>query len=99
MRLKITYEDNTDTRIEVKQGSLVSLPIRNGQAAHLDVDLLRGTVLDPCLPRLKRFKVIGGQCGVVVDARGRPLQLPDDPARRREQLHVWARFMEERRLP
>lgn len=99
LRVKITYDDQTETRVEVKKGSLVCLPIRNGQSAHLDVETLRGTLLDPYLPRLKRFKVVGGLCGVVVDARGRPLHLPEDPVRRREQLTAWSRFMEERRLP
>lgn len=97
LRVKITYDDNTSTHLEIKQGSLVPLPIRNGQVAHLEVDLLRGTVLDPSLPRLRRFKIVGGACGAVIDARGRPLVLPDDPVRRRELLQRWMRFLEERR--
>lgn len=98
LRLKITYEDGSDTRVEVKQGTLVPLPIRNGQAVNLDVETLHGTTLDPCLPRLKRFKITGGLCGGVVDARGRPLTLPEDPAQRREQLNRWMQALEERRI-
>ena len=97
LKLKVTYEDGTDTRLDVKQGSLVPLPVRNGQVVHLDVETLHGTVLDPCLPRLKRFKIIGGLCGAVVDARGRPIVLPDDAVRRRELLLRWARGAEDRR--
>ncbi|RPJ39663.1 MAG: hypothetical protein EHM21_15460, partial [Chloroflexi bacterium] len=97
LKLKVTYEDGTDTRLEVKQGSLVPLPVRNGQVVHLEVETLHGTVLDPCLPRLKRFKIIGGLCGAVVDARGRPIVLPDDAVRRRELLLRWARGAEDRR--
>jgi hypothetical protein len=97
LRLKISYEDNTDARIEVKQGSLVPLPIRNGQTAHIEVETLHGAVLDPRLPRLKRFKITGGLCGAVVDARGRPLPLPEEPVKRNEQLLRWMRGMEDRR--
>jgi len=97
MRVKITYEDNTDTHLEVKQGGLVPLPVRNGQVAHLEVDLVHGAVLDPSLPRLRRFKITGGACGAIIDARGRPVRLPDDPARRRELLQKWTRGVEERR--
>ncbi len=97
LKLKVTYEDGTDTRLDVKQGSLVPLPVRNGQVVHLEVETLHGTVLDPCLPRLKRFKIIGGLCGAVVDARGRPIVLPDDAVRRRELLLRWARGAEDRR--
>lgn len=98
MRVKVSYEDNTDTRLEVKQGAIVPLPIRNGQLAHIEVETLRGTVLDPCLPRMKRFRIVGGLCGAVVDARGRPLNLLKDPVKRREQLLVWSRALEDRRL-
>ncbi|MEW5830178.1 MAG: hypothetical protein AB1846_14890, partial [Chloroflexota bacterium] len=34
-------------------------------------------------------KVVGGTMGVVIDARGRPLDLPTDPVRRRELLKKW----------
>jgi hypothetical protein len=97
LKMKITYEDGRDTRLEIKQGSLVSLPVRNGQTVHLDVDPQHGAVLDPCIPGLRRFKITGGLCGAVVDARGRPLQLPEDPARRMEQLQRWTRALEDRR--
>jgi hypothetical protein len=96
LKLKITYEEGNESRVEVKQGTLVPLPIRNGQVAHLEIDAQHNAVLDPCLPRLKRFKIIGGLCGVVVDARGRPLLLPEDAARRSEQLLRWSRVVEDR---
>jgi hypothetical protein len=98
LQVKITYEDNTESHLEVKQGSLVPLPVRNGQAAHIEVDTLHGTVLDPCLPRLRRFKITGGVCGAVIDARGRPVVLPEDPQKRIAQLQRWMRTIEERRL-
>jgi hypothetical protein len=98
MRLKISYEDNSDTQVDVQQGSLTPLPIRNGQSAHVEVEMLRGAALDPSLPRLKRFRIMGGLCGAVVDARGRPLHLPDDIARRREQILQWTKAVEDRRL-
>jgi hypothetical protein len=34
-------------------------------------------------------KVMGGVLGVVIDARGRPLSLHTDPARRRELHKKW----------
>lgn len=98
MRLLITYEDQTEARVDIKQGSLVPLPVRNGQIAHLEVEMLHGAELDPCLPRLRRFKIVGGLCGAVVDARGRPLSLPVDQVKRQEQILRWARGMEERRV-
>lgn len=98
LRLKIVYEDQSEARVEVKQGALVPLPIRNGQVAHLEVETMHGAVLDPHLPRLKRFRIVGGLCGVVVDARGRPLNLLEDPVKRHEQILHWSRALEERRI-
>lgn len=94
LKIKITYEVGTETSLEVKQGTLVALPIRNGQIAHLDVETQHGAVLDPCLPRLKRFKIVGGLCGAVVDTRGRPVSLSQDPVQRREQLLGWSKALE-----
>lgn len=98
LRIRMAYEDGTDARLEVKQGELVPLPVRNGQVVNIEIDPQHGTILDPFLPRLRRFKITGGLCGALVDARGRPLGLPADAARRSEVLRGWARIMEERRL-
>lgn len=97
LKMKITYEEGTDTRVEVKQGALVALPVRNGQVAHLEVEPQHGAVLDPCLPRLRRFKIVGGLCGAVVDTRGRPITLSRDPAQRQQQLQRWASVLEDYR--
>jgi hypothetical protein len=98
LKIRVAFEQGGDQQVEVKQGTLVSLPVRNGQVAQLTIDTLAGTVLDPARPRQKSYKVIGGVCGVVVDTRGRPLTLPQDPQKRRETLLRWAHNLDERRL-
>ncbi|MFA7407031.1 MAG: hypothetical protein WCY93_04205, partial [Anaerolineaceae bacterium] len=40
-----------------------------------------------------RLKVVGGRLGVVIDARGRPLQLPKQPELRIEFLNHWQRML------
>jgi hypothetical protein len=97
LKMRIVFEDGSETFVEVNQGTLVPLPIRSGQMVHIEIDPQHGAVLDPCLPRLRRFRITGGLCGALVDARGRPLSLPADAARRRDLLLRWARIMEERR--
>lgn len=91
LKIKVVQEDGSSVPVEVKQGSLVKLPIRQGQTVELQIDKYHGTVLDPAAPRLEKgVNVVGGMCGVFVDARGRPLYLADDPARRQEQLQRWS---------
>ncbi len=98
LKARISYEEGADTSVEIKQGTLVPLPVRYGQVASIAFETLRGAVLDPCRPRLKSFRVVGGACGVVVDARERPLAFPSDPARRRDLLARWNQALEDRRL-
>jgi hypothetical protein len=52
----------------------------------------RGVVIDP-VRKASGFKVFGGLCGVVIDARGRPLTLPADPELRRQTLQHWASIL------
>jgi hypothetical protein len=49
-------------------------------------------VIDP-VRKASGFKVFGGLCGVVIDARGRPLSLPADHDLRRQTLQHWASIL------
>ena len=98
LKIRVAFEQGGEQHIEVKQGTLVSLPVRNGQVAQLTIDTSGGTILDPARPRQKSYKVIGGLCGVVVDTRGRPIVLPQDAAKRRDTLQRWAHSLEDRRV-
>jgi hypothetical protein len=97
MRLRLEYEDGTDQRLEVRQGSLVPLPVRNGQAVKIFLkDAAYGVYVDPRLSR-GGLKIYGGVCGAFADARGRPLVLPTDAVKRRETLLKWSQAIETRR--
>lgn len=90
LRVKVDFETGNETLVEVKYGSLELIQLPIGQVANLHLQPLhrfdigmggagRGGVL----------KVVGGALGVIIDARGRPLQLPGDSDRRRELLGKW----------
>jgi uncharacterized protein (TIGR01319 family) len=90
LRARMVYEDGNETPMEVKQGSIVVLPLPAGQSARLHLTpLQRFDVGMGGAGRGGGLRVVGGALGVVVDARGRPLRVPDDPARRRELIHRW----------
>jgi len=92
LRITIEYADGNTTRVEVKQGNIVSLPVSNGQAVNLHFEALHEVLIDP-YKNVQGYHVTGGTCGVVVDARGRPLELPKDEAQRKELLGKWSNFM------
>jgi hypothetical protein len=97
LRLRLEYEDGSEQRVEVRQGSLVPLPVRHGQAVKVFLkDAAFGVHVDPRLTR-GGLKIYGGVCGAYADARGRPLILPTDAVKRRETLLRWSQAFEMRR--
>jgi hypothetical protein len=89
LRAKLTYSDGTDARADVKFGGLEILPLPSGQTARLKLQPLQRADAGLGPGRGGGISVTGGALGVVIDARGRPLQLPSDPVRRRELIKKW----------
>lgn len=97
-KLALTVHVETESgkiyTVDVHQGSLRRLVIPTGEGAvlefvpHQRVDIgFSGAGLGG------RLKVTGGTLGVVIDARGRPVQLPDQPEERVERLQEWLRTL------
>lgn len=89
LRARLVYANNTEARAEVKFGGLELLPLSSGEAARLSLKPLRGADIGFGPGRGGTIPVRGGALGVVFDGRGRPLDLPADPARRRELIKRW----------
>jgi hypothetical protein len=97
-KLALTVHVETESgkiyAVDVLQGSLRRLVIPTGEEAvlefvpHQKVDIGFGGA-----GQGGRLKVTGGVLGVVIDARGRPVQLPDQPQERVERLQEWLRTM------
>ena len=90
--LKVTLEEEGGNKIKVDlhQGTLATLPLKLSQTGRITVEALNGAVIDPQHDRRSlSFKVTGGYCGVIIDARGRPLLLPKEPTRRQELYRKW----------
>lgn len=90
LRLRVTYESGDETSFEIKQGSLEALPLPMGESARLRLQPLHRADVGMGGPgRGGSVRVVGGVLGVVIDARGRPLRLPDDAGRRRDLYKKW----------
>ncbi|MFM8322396.1 MAG: glutamate mutase L [Chloroflexota bacterium] len=90
LRLKIVYESGYEASLEVKQGSLEMLPLPAGQMAKLQLQPLHRADIGMGAPgRGGGLRVMGGVLGVIIDARGRPLNLPADRGRRAELYKKW----------
>ena len=81
-------------QFEVKAGSIVALPLGLNEPASIRLTLDgRATLGGFRAGQTVQFEapthVRGGAVGLIIDARGRPLLLPDDARRRQERLREW----------
>jgi hypothetical protein len=90
VKLKIEYDDGQTFRAEVPYGELEVVPLLTGQRAV--VELRPASQFDVGLGSKGRgatTEVDGGALGIIVDARGRPLSLPEDEQERRSKIREW----------
>jgi len=94
LRLQMIRDDGQDVNLEINYGDLemISLPV--GQKARLQLHPLHLFDVGMGAPgRGGALRVMGGELGVIIDARGRPLKLPDDRGERSELLTKWRRAL------
>jgi hypothetical protein len=89
LRAKLTYENGAEARVDLKYGTLETLPLASGEVGSLTIQGLHGADVGFGSGRSGTIPVSGGALGVVFDGRGRPLDLPSDPVRRRELIKKW----------
>jgi uncharacterized protein (TIGR01319 family) len=88
LRAQLVPEGETEGQsLAVRAGSIAVMPLQPGQRAQLT---LQPRGVDIKLPRRARtFEVTGGALGVIIDARGRPLNIPRDAEARQEAMRDW----------
>jgi hypothetical protein len=89
LQLKMVYENGSELEVEVEYGSLEVLPLPVGQSAELQLRPLRRFDVGAGPGRSWRRRVFGGAVGLIIDARGRPLRIPSDPAERANKIQQW----------
>jgi hypothetical protein len=89
LRARLAYEDGTEARADLKFGTLEILPLPSGQSARLNLQPVGHADVGFGPGRSGTITVNGGAMGVVFDGRGRPLDIPSDPVRRRELIKKW----------
>jgi len=86
---RLDYSDGHTSEVEVKQGSIAVLPLPSGSKAQLYLKPVRRTEIEEVDSSAEPVLVNGGVCGVVLDARGRPLKMPADEQHRIALLKEW----------
>jgi hypothetical protein len=91
IRVEVAYANRSPVSVEVPFGAIEVVPLPIGDRAALklwpakefDIGLGKGNAATP------RSEVEGGAVGIIVDARGRPLAMPDAPEKRQAKLLQW----------
>ena len=90
LHMRIKHNEGNETAVEVKNGAFELIPLPFGQVVNIHLQPLHRFDVGWGGPgRSGSLKVVGGLMGLVIDARGRPLALPADPARRLELVQKW----------
>ena len=79
---------------EMAFGELRRLPLELGSTANAVIDPARGFDVGGGPGRRVEREIKGGTVGLILDARGRPLELPTDESRRRQSVAGWSEAMD-----
>ncbi|NTW00527.1 MAG: hypothetical protein HGA19_04375 [Oscillochloris sp.] len=93
LELEISVVGGKTERHTVRHGELLRLPVAQGRYAQLTLQPAVGVRIGRAAPGEKVVSdpagIAGSTLGIVIDARGRPLQLPDDERQRCLKIWEW----------
>ena len=91
LKVRLLYQNGNESRLDIKQGALEVFPLPVGQSARLFIDPYHHTDIGfgPGRTSEAGIPVTGTALGLVIDARGRPLQMHADPDRQRDIAKKW----------
>jgi hypothetical protein len=90
LRIVMETEDGKKNTLDIAYGSITVLPLATNQPVQLHLyPLQRFDIGMGGAGRGGSLRITGGLVGLAVDARGRPLRLPEDPYRRHELFQRW----------
>ncbi|MBE7557819.1 glutamate mutase L [bacterium] len=90
---RITLSGAINDDIELKMGDLRLLPLALDQKARATIVPQGKIDVGAGKGRAREVEVSGGVVGLILDGRGRPLQIPAEPAARVEALTRWAQAL------
>jgi uncharacterized protein (TIGR01319 family) len=94
MNIEIAMKDGTSIQKEIKFGQILVIPLPDGESAKVAIHPKSGFDVGAGNGKRLETDVTGGVVGIIIDARGRPLQLPQDSAKRVSKLQEWANSVE-----
>jgi uncharacterized protein (TIGR01319 family) len=81
-------------RYDLGVGTVKRVPLDAGQRARVAIEPARGFDCGAGWGRRLSAEVTGGEAGIILDARGRPMLWPQEPAERRQWVRLWFEALE-----
>jgi len=94
MSVKITMPDGTEMEEEMLSGTIKAIPLGEHQTADVEIKPARGFDVGAGPGHSLMESVEGGVVGIILDARGRPVHIPEDEDARIEKLTGWFRALD-----
>jgi hypothetical protein len=93
LEVELTPVRGKPQQLTVKHGEIAHIPLEPGRKASLSIQPTSGVRIGNNAPGAKAesgvVEISGSHLGIVIDARGRPLKLPENDQKRREKLWEW----------
>jgi len=84
-----TMPDGSERKEEIRFGELKRIPLAEGQSVKALIELGKAFDMGEGAGRKLEAEIMGGKGGVILDGRGRPLEIPEDEKTRKEILLKW----------
>ena len=78
---------------DIKFGQLVLLPLEQGEKATIECRPAKNFDLGQGKGKNVTFNVQGGEVGLILDCRGRPIAIPDQDAARAAKMREWLKAL------
>ena len=88
--IEAVMPDGSTIQKEIDFGQIFVIPLSDGESAKLDLQPRSGFDIGAGRGKRAQVEVTGGVVGIIIDARGRPLQLPQDTDQRVKKLREWS---------
>jgi uncharacterized protein (TIGR01319 family) len=92
--VRVVMPDRKVVEKTIVKGEIERVPLPAGEEATVHVSPYRGMDVGAGKGRAVDVKVQGGVSGIILDGRGRPLDLPEDPPERADALTRWFQAMD-----
>ncbi len=94
MKVIVRMPDNLVLEEHVDVGSIKKISLKEGEKAEVEIFPFRGGDVGRGSGKRRKVVVEGGVVGIILDARGRPLILPDDNNERKQKLIEWFKALD-----